>query len=421
MASRTFGRGRDNATAGRSPLITRKKASPSSSHDSSFRDTSSIYDSDTENKSPNSSLDDLNVTKFSDDDSPGRYHLRRRELHRKVEVTPPKHKGSESDSFSYLDDSRSGASLYSSPVYSPYTSKPSPGGDKSPAKPDKRKSPRLIRKPTSTYSTSSPTRGPQQQNNYGLLKNICIVCVSIIIVLLAVFLFHSLLMVRQETSNATTQTPLVDRDVIKERFMSSVLELKEKFPHQTSRFWSTVSAATKRIIKDEHPIQPAVLLISAPDGAYRLGDCIVRYIADIITDVHEALPSTTLNISDSLISLSAADAKVKLEQHLTRNLGKGSKVVVVHGLHDLQPLAAMLLHAFCDNENAPYKDVVLAFTLHVKHPGSVRERDVERFLHKIWGSDLDTDNLSALLSRVANNIAIVQHESNEVLQNHCTE
>ena len=47
------------------------------------------------------------------------------------------------------------------------------------------------------------------------------------------------------------------------------------------------------------------------------------------------------------------------------------------------------------------------------------DEDIEEFFYRLWSSDLDKDTLSPLLSRVANSIAVVRREEQQIMDQHC--
>ena len=84
----------------------------------------------------------------------------------------------------------------------------------------------------------------------------------------------------------------------------------------------------------------------------------------------------------------------------------------------------MILHGFCDNENAPFKEAVLIFTLELSTKSAINTaigltNAIETTLDKSWGRTLDTDNISALYSRLINSPVIVKSETVEVYQKQC--
>ena len=194
------------------------------------------------------------------------------------------------------------------------------------------------------------------------------------------------------------------------RFIEMMEGLKNKFPDQDRRLWKTFNATAKRIIIDEHPIQPAVFLIASTKSTYEEADCLALQFSRVITKAFQSYDPVYVNVSAEYRSITSADAKIVLERSLKNGFDGGSKSAVITNLEDLQGDTAMLLHAFCDNENAPYTKVVILFTIHIDE-NAITEGGVEEYLTKIWRKQLNIDDIGALLSRVANNIVIVRKES----------
>ena len=113
--------------------------------------------------------------------------------------------------------------------------------------------------------------------------------------------------------------------------------------------------------------------------------------------------------------------KLELDDMLSSSFTSGNKAGLLYNIQDLPSRTAMLFHSYCDNENAPFKDITITFT--VKIDASVQEtytndEEIEGYFYKLW-SDLDRDTLSPLLSRVANSMAVVRREDEQVMEKHC--
>lgn len=105
-------------------------------------------------------------------------------------------------------------------------------------------------------------------------------------------------------------------------------------------------------------------------------------------------------------------AKQELTSLLHSSLATGGAAALL-GLATLHPQAAITLHAFTDNSNAPYKQAVLVATLEVEEVEQAadcrQEVRAERALTRAWG-ELGPDKLAALLSRLVVTVAEVQQE-----------
>ena len=94
-------------------------------------------------------------------------------------------------------------------------------------------------------------------------------------------------------------------------------------------------------------------------------------------------------------------------------------VAGINHLEKLQPTAALTLHAFADNSNAPYTQAVMVYTLELEEEEEVQEdcnleAKVEKQLFKVWREELGLDKFSALISRVVVSVASVRPESGAV-------
>ena len=112
--------------------------------------------------------------------------------------------------------------------------------------------------------------------------------------------------------------------------------------------------------------------------------------------------------------------KLELDDMLSSSFGSGNKAGLLYNIQDLPSRTAMLFHSYCDNENAPFKDITITFTVKMDKSAEAYSGDesLEEFFYELW-SDLDKDTLSPLLSRVANSIAVVKPESAQVIDMYC--
>lgn len=197
--------------------------------------------------------------------------------------------------------------------------------------------------------------------------------------------------------------------------------LRGKFAQQDRRFWSIVMAATKRVVQDEHPVQPAVLmLVSTEVGHSGILNCLAAHITDAVGRSHNLTNSLKIDLNSMTLSGKAPDAlKLELDDLLSNTFGAGNKAALLYNIQDLPSRTAMLFHSYCDNTNAPFKDITLTFTFQLNTAASSpSDEEIEDHFAMIW-SDLDKDTLSPLLSRIANSVAIVKPETRETMRIYC--
>ncbi|CAH1786123.1 unnamed protein product [Owenia fusiformis] len=208
-------------------------------------------------------------------------------------------------------------------------------------------------------------------------------------------------------------------------FDSLMHNLKSTFKSQDRRLFVSTSSAIKPVLKSwvekrETLKSPAVVMIAAVSGAMEATEC---FSNRILSSLQKYSNSTSIvEIHSSRLPKNPDQAKLEVDDKLRDGFSKGNKVAEITNL-DLMPASAgLMLHAFCDNENAPYKDVVYFFILQLDSTYiSVSDWDgaVERFLIKRWEKELGTDEMHALLSRIANSVVVVSPENNDVLKAHC--
>ena len=141
------------------------------------------------------------------------------------------------------------------------------------------------------------------------VKNICLV--AIVVVALGVLLFvlkpfHNAVPVKSEAPSQSR------REVILENLMSELRDLRAKFPEQERRFWSVIGAATKRVVQDEHPSQPAVLMLVAPPAGSSpsphtgnspspdtdITDCLATHITEAVKRAHNNSKALKVNLHE---------------------------------------------------------------------------------------------------------------------------
>ena len=199
---------------------------------------------------------------------------------------------------------------------------------------------------------------------------------------------------------------------------SKMDQIKLHFHGEHDRFWSSLFAPIRRIIQEEYPSRPAVVLIAIRRSSRSVAECLVSEVANLVESFfgikHEDGSYVTLDAE--ALQLNPNKAKSEMDKALSDNYQRPHKVAVIHDLGSLPPDAAALLHAYCDNESAHFRKAVLLATVYME-PGTVMDiEEVEAYLLNCW-EELEKDLLKPLLSRVANNIALM--ESNDIIYDFC--
>ncbi|XP_064099355.1 uncharacterized protein LOC135210377 [Macrobrachium nipponense] len=127
---------------------------------------------------------------------------------------------------------------------------------------------------------------------------------------------------------------------------------------------------------------------------------------DVKSEVHKGHLHLKTDLYENLLRLESAHA------------------AIVHNVEKIPGEAAMTFHAFCDNENAPFKQAVIILVIHI--PGKYEnlswerlENTIDDYLMGIWGEQLQEKDVSAIVSRVANAPVLIKPESAERLNYAC--
>lgn len=123
---------------------------------------------------------------------------------------------------------------------------------------------------------------------------------------------------------------------------------------------------------------------------------------------------------------SADKTKEKMDEILEEKFKAGHRVALIHHLELLPPPSPLLFYSYCDDQNAPYKHVTIIFTVSLpEEPSSSlspkeAEGVVEEYLaNEVW-SKVDEDAVSALLSRIATTVALMNGEPTNSLKAYCS-
>ena len=197
-------------------------------------------------------------------------------------------------------------------------------------------------------------------------------------------------------------------------FANKIVELQSSFTNQTDRFWRIIKNRGLAHLRSASPPQPHVLLLAAPPAAHSIVECFARKLAEALDPKHKRL----LAIIDGREERSypGEETKKKMDDLLIRRFKKGHKAALVHHLELLPPPSPLLFYSYCDDQNAPHKHVAIIFTVHlpVEPDASLEPKEaegtVEKYLADIVWAKEDKDAVAALLSRVADTVAVMNGE-----------
>ena len=206
-----------------------------------------------------------------------------------------------------------------------------------------------------------------------------------------------------------------------EFFRKELKDLKSKFIAQDTDFWKRIKVPVLRVIREEDPDYPAVVLLVVPKGesTSKTATCLAKQYRSIIGKVYTGgkIPEKGYINVQTISKSSLEDSKYLLDHEIIElfNSSKSdNNAVVTDHIEDLDPNVMMLFSGYCDGNHAPYKKAVFVFVLHTDlEIKALRNLDktVDHYLQTLWGKNLDNDKIPNLIARVANNKALI-HEEN---------
>lgn len=235
------------------------------------------------------------------------------------------------------------------------------------------------------------------------------------VVLIAGLLIAGGLLFMKSPTSSSDNSPL-------DRFSTHVHKIKQHFPSQNRQFWKTLEASTHRILKSDVSRYPAVMLMASSLKNASVALCLARNVSSAFDSAVGLSPNSPLIDIKDFKHLNATEQKFQLDSALNSALETDKRrSLVLENLQLLDPFAAVLFYSYCDNDYAPFKDVLILLTLYFDDEKEKIDdtEAVENHLEMIWSKGLITDKVKPLLSRVANHIVIVQGESPEKLNNRC--
>ena len=197
-------------------------------------------------------------------------------------------------------------------------------------------------------------------------------------------------------------------------FANKIVELQSSFTNQTDRFWRILEKRGLAHLKNPSPPQPLVLLLAAPPAAHSIVECFARKLAEALDPKHKRMLAMIDGREER--SYPGEMAKKKMDDLLIGRFKEGHRAALVHHLELLPPPSPLLFYSYCDDQNAPHKHVAIIFTVHlpVEPDASLEPKEaegtVEKYLADIVWAKEDKDAVAALLSRVADTVALMNGE-----------
>ena len=195
-------------------------------------------------------------------------------------------------------------------------------------------------------------------------------------------------------------------------FDSTITNIQSNFPHEDDRFWSSIFAPIHRIIQEEYPSRPAVILIATTRSYSATAESLSRDVALLIETVYNKNDNSDTYLTleaNELNSLNPSEAKLQMDHALGDNYKRRHMVAVIHDIGSLPATSVTLLPAYCHRESAHFKKAVLLATVYMENGITFSADDVEAHLFGQW-QELEEDISKPIISIITNNIAIMENK-----------
>jgi hypothetical protein len=259
---------------------------------------------------------------------------------------------------------------------------------------------------------------PDGGNQTSSFPDYCIYCVLALVLLAFIYFMYVKKVDESSPSLQTESTASLNLEHLDKKFD----ELREKYPNQTERHWKIIKVQLKKLFRPGRQTQPAIILFVAMPHAVEAMNCIAKEIGNTFAEMSNS-KSPVLIRGAELAVMEDKLAKLELDNKLLNGFQGGRRVVIMFELESFHGEPLLLLHSYCDHENAAFKDVVIILTLRLdtnESDANINDEFVDDYLGKLWQGKVGVDEMGALRSRIANNKAISWAETDDVLNRNCS-
>lgn len=201
-------------------------------------------------------------------------------------------------------------------------------------------------------------------------------------------------------------------------FQKYYKQLQTDFQNQNKWSWKVIRTAVNSIINSTRHNQPAVILFVASKRADIISSCLANRLANGLEESYNNLNGYSK--VNRIEGISDLEMKEKIDTAFKESFeNNNNHVIVLERLDTYSAETAMILHSYCDHENAPYKDVVIIMTINTNtsianNELSLKKMDLIAWQHldNIWETQMDEGKRAALLTRITTSVALIVPEDN---------
>ncbi|XP_033127164.1 torsin-1A-interacting protein 2-like [Anneissia japonica] len=217
------------------------------------------------------------------------------------------------------------------------------------------------------------------------------------------------------SSRVDDKVGLMPSGFTKEDFKDKIVSIRSLFPKQTPYFWKLIGSVSEDVIVSKNPKRPAVILLAGGPDAHQTLDNLASNLSTSYSHLEGI--SNVIKIDGILYkNTDPHDTKRLIDEELENGFNTGKQVAIIHHFESIPAEASMIFHSYCENDNAPFKRVVIIFTVHMKEnlnlqdSITINQKKVEQHLESQWKDAVDKDHIEAMFSRVATAVAFVTPE-----------
>ncbi|XP_076067619.1 torsin-1A-interacting protein 2-like [Oratosquilla oratoria] len=244
-----------------------------------------------------------------------------------------------------------------------------------------------------------------------------LIAIFIFVIICCVAVFAAHILFSSKRSVAPKEAVSKTLEEIAKDLKNDLKTLHHHFP-QTKHFWTQMMGEIRAILAP-NPEYPTVILFIVPKGAEKTATCLIQKVSYAVKTAFEDLKAVSFDVRTHLKN----STWLKYEMDMALKELDRSHVATIYNLELIPGNAAMMLHAYCDHENAPFKQVVILLTLEVDKSYEEIEASldstVSTVLNHVWATELETKDIAALLSRIGNAPVVVQPVEKERLDYVC--
>ncbi|KAG8436792.1 hypothetical protein GDO86_007756, partial [Hymenochirus boettgeri] len=197
-------------------------------------------------------------------------------------------------------------------------------------------------------------------------------------------------------------------------FLHEFENLRDLFPGQNEALWLRSQKILQKHLNKSQPLEPATIILTAAHDGKNTLYCLSNGLAQAYS--RSVSSSWVVIDGPSKATIDSNTTKLHIDETLTSNFNSTCRAAVLHRIEELPPGSLVILHKYCDHENAIFKNVALVITVLLEKATlnsefslieleeQVKDYLWEKFISPNIGnshSEMNGDKLSGIWSRIS--------------------